>query len=291
MVVVFGSINLDLVARVPRIPAPGETIAGRTLATLPGGKGANQALAARHAGAEVAMVGAVGRDGFAAAALANLAAAGVDLTHVAAVAGPTGVALVNVDDRGENAITVVPGANAHVREGDVPDALLAPGSTLLMQLEVPAAEVAALAHRAHARGVTVVLNAAPALPLPVALLADLDVLIVNEHEAAACARAWQLPAAPAQFVAAATERLGLSVVLTMGARGALTQVGREPIRATSPAVDVVDTTGAGDAFAGALAAALDRGSGLAAALGDGVAAGARACTHAGAQRGATASTR
>ncbi len=283
MVVVFGSINVDLVARVPRIPAPGETIAGRTLTTAPGGKGANQALAARRAGAAVAMVGAVGRDGFAPVALANLATAGVDLTRVAAVEAPTGVALINVDDRGENAITVVPGANTRVRADDVPDALLAPGGTLLMQLEVPLAEVAALAHRAHARGTTVVLNAAPAAPLPVSLLGDLDVLVVNEHEAAACAKAWRLPESATGFVAAATERFGVSVVLTLGARGALTQVGGDVLRATPPAVDVVDTTGAGDAFAAALAAALDRGSGLATALAEGVDAGALACAHAGAQ--------
>ena len=124
MVVVFGSINLDLVARVPRIPAPGETIAGRTLATLPGGKGANQALAARAAGADVALFGAVGADAFADAALANLRAAGVDLAGVATVAAPTGVALINVADDGENAITVIPGANALARAEAVPDARL-----------------------------------------------------------------------------------------------------------------------------------------------------------------------
>jgi len=291
MVVVFGSINLDLVARVPRIPAPGETIAGGTLAMLPGGKGANQALAARHAGAAVAMVGAVGRDGFAPIALANLAAAGVDLARVSVVAAPTGVALVNVDDRGENAITVVPGANAHVRADDVPDALLAPGGTLLMQLEVPVAEVVALAHRAHARGTTVVLNAAPALALPAALLGDLDVLVVNEHEAAACARSWRLPESPTGFVAETSDRFGVAVVLTLGARGALTQVAGEVVRAAPPAVAVVDTTGAGDAFTGALAAALDRGSGLATALAQGVHAGAHACAHAGAQRAAQDTTR
>ena len=198
MVIVFGSVNLDLVARVARIPAPGETIAGRTLATLPGGKGANQALAARAAGAAVALYGAVGADAFADAALANLRAAGVDLTGVATVGAPTGVALINVADDGENAITVVPGANALARADAVPDDRLARGVTLLMQLEVPAAEVAALAARAHARGASVVLNAAPAVPLPDAILSALAVLVVNESEAAAYASAWQLPAAPAE---------------------------------------------------------------------------------------------
>ena len=127
MVVVFGSINLDLVARVACIPAPGETVAGRALASLPGGKGANQALAARVAGADVAMFGAVGADAFADAALVNLRGAGVDVAGVATVAAPTGVALINVADDGENAITVVPGANALARADAVPDGCLARG--------------------------------------------------------------------------------------------------------------------------------------------------------------------
>ena len=284
MIVVFGSINLDLVARVPRIPAPGETIAGRTLATLPGGKGANQALAARAGGASVSMYGAVGTDTFAAAALANLRAAGVALDGVATLAAPTGVALINVADDGENAITVIPGANALVRADAVPDALLTRGVTLLMQLEVPVAEVASLAARAHARGASVMLNAAPAVRLPEAILSAVDVLVVNESEAAAYAAAWQLPASPAAFVSAATERLGLGAVVTLGARGAIAASAGGVVSVSPPETAVVDTTGAGDAFAGAFAAALDRGAMVDEALAAGVAAGALACTHAGAQR-------
>ena len=165
MVVVFGSINLDLVARVARIPAPGETLSGSMFFTTPGGKGANQALAARRAGADVALYGAVGRDHFASAALANLAAAGVRLEGVTQVEAATGIALIHVDDRGENAITVVPGANALARAEHVPDHRLAPGNSLLLQLEVPVPEVEALAMRAHRAGARVVLNAAPAAPL------------------------------------------------------------------------------------------------------------------------------
>ena len=283
MVVVFGSINVDLVACVPRLPAPGETVAGSTLATLPGGKGANQALAARHAGAAVTLVGAVGRDGFATVALANLAAAGVDLTHVATADTPTGVALINVDDRGENAITVVPGANARVRADDVGDALLAPGGTLLMQLEVPLDEVVALAHRAHARGTTVVLNAAPALALPAALLGDLDVLVVNEHEAAALAVALALPSTPDKFAAALHQRNGCATVVTLGAEGAIAIADGRLLAVPAPTVKVIDSTGAGDAFCGALAAALDRGAAWPRALAEGVAGGALACTGSGAQ--------
>ncbi len=204
-------------------------------------------------------------------------------------ARPTGVALINVADDGENAITVVPGANALARADAVPDDRLGRGVTLLMQLEVPVAEVAALAARAHARGASVVLNAAPAVPLPDALLSALDVLVVNESEAAAYASAWQLPAAPAAFVSAATERFGLRVVITLGARGAMTSSDRRIVRVAPPETAVVDTTGAGDAFAGALAAALDNHADAADAVAAAVAAGALACAHAGAQQWPAAS--
>jgi ribokinase len=283
MVVVFGSINLDLVARVARIPAPGETLSGSAFAMAPGGKGANQALAARLAGAEVALFGAVGRDHLAAAALVNLAAAGVRLDGVITVDSATGIALINVDDRGENAITVVPGANNQAHAAQVPDAFLGSGNTLLMQLEVPVAEVQALAARAHRAGARVVLNAAPAIQLPAALLCDLDVLLVNEHEASFYAAACGIPPGPMALFAHAGEQFGLAVVLTEGPRGALTVSNGQPARFEPPQVDVIDTTGAGDALAGALAAALDRGAALPDSIAAGVAAGARACTHRGAQ--------
>src|SRR5258706_987928 len=182
MVVVCGSINLDLVAHVDRMPAPGETLAGHAFSAVPGGKGANQALAASRAGAQVKMFGAVGRDAFATNALANLAASGVDLSGVVAVDAPTGIALIHVDARGENAITVIAGANGQARAAQVPDAVLGPESTLLLQLEVPIAEIAALVKRKS--GARVILNAAPAAALPDELLHRVDVLIVNESEAA-----------------------------------------------------------------------------------------------------------
>jgi ribokinase len=267
VVIVFGSINLDLVARVDAIPRPGETLLGKSLVIAPGGKGANQALAARNFGAQVAMFGAVGRDAFADAALANLALSGVDLTGIARVDEPTGVALINVDARGENAITVVPGANAHARASQVPDDLLLLSNTLLMQLEVPLAEVAMLARRARARGTRVILNGAPAVPITPDLLRDIDFLVVNEHEAAICLGGGS----------------GTNVVLTLGARGAELDWRGTPYSEAPPAVEVVDTTGAGDALCGAFAAALDRGLPPPEALREGVRAGALACTHAGAQ--------
>jgi len=283
MVVVFGSINLDLVARVARIPASGETLAGSTFATLPGGKGANQALAARRAGADVALYGAVGRDAHASAALANLVMAGVQLDGVLPVDVATGVALIHVDDQGENAITVVPGANALARAAQVPDQRLIADNTLLLQLEVPMTEVEALAMRARKADARVVLNAAPAARLPSALLRNLDVLIVNEREASSYATALGVPGDPMEFVAYARQQFGIAVVVTLGARGAVMIVDGRQVRLEPPAVNVIDTTGAGDALAGALVAALDRGASLSRALAEGVNAGAVACTHRGAQ--------
>lgn len=283
MVVVFGSINVDLVAQVARIPAPGETIAGRSFASLPGGKGANQALAACRAGAHVQMFGAVGRDVFAAQALVNIAASGIDLAGVAAVDVPTGVALIHVDARGENAITVIAGANGEARATQVPDDALGPATTVLAQLEVPLPEVAQLAERAHACGTRVILNAAPAMALDDMLLGHLDVLVVNASEAATVATALGLPTATEAFAAAIAARHSVTVIVTLGERGVLAARRGEILMVGAPAVDVVDTTGAGDAFTGALAAALDRGSPLRSALAEAVAAGALACTGHGAQ--------
>ncbi len=283
MVVVLGSINLDLVARVPRIPVAGETLSGTTFAMAPGGKGANQALAARAAGAEVALFGATGCDPFAAAALINLRASGVDLAGIARVDATTGVALIHVADDGENAITVVPGANALTRSTQVPDALLDVSTTLLMQLEIPLVEVQALAARARALGTRVVLNAAPALPLPKSMLGLLDVLLVNESEAAVIARSWGMPQVPERLIECMAED-GVTGVVTLGAAGAVVFTDGMLLHVPARAVDVIDTTGAGDAFAGALTAALDRGAPIEAALEAAAAAGADACTHAGAQR-------
>jgi ribokinase len=283
MIVVFGSVNLDLVARVDRLPRAGETLAGESFAALPGGKGANQALAARRAGAAVLFAGAAGSDSFADAALAGLAAAGVDLSGVRRVPVPTGVALIHVDAGGENCITIVPGANAQADPALIPDALLVPGTTLLLQLEVPLLAVIAAARRARGHGARVVLNAAPAAPLPPELVAATDVLVVNEHEARTVAAALGLPSAPGDFAATFFRRFGAAAVVTLGARGAVAAVEGMRYTAPAPAVTVVDTTGAGDAFTGALATALDRGATWRRALAEGLAAGSLACAAHGAQ--------
>jgi ribokinase len=288
-VLAFGSINLDLTLRVPRLPGPGETVLGPGLLVAAGGKGANQALAARRAGGGlVRLAGAVGRDAFAGQALALLEAAGVDLTGVKAEGGAsTGVALITVSDQGENQIAVAAGANARARAEAVPDSWLAPGTVVALTLEVPAEESLKLAVRAAARGARIVLNAAPAAPAPRALLALLDVLIVNQHEAPIVAEAAGVAAAaasPRDCARALAKVLKAAVVATLGAEGAFAVRGEESWRVPALAIGrAVDTTGAGDAFAGALAAALDAGLDLPAALARASAAGGLACTRAGAQ--------
>ena len=281
MIVVLGSLNVDLVARVARLPAAGETLLARGFDTVPGGKGANQALAARRAGATVRLFGHVGDDALAPVALSLLAGAGVDLTGVATARAPTGVALIELDAQGENTIVVAPGANAATRASQVPDGVLASGTTVVMQLEIPLPEVAALARRAAARGARVMLNAAPATVLPAELLADAGLLVVNESEAAALAR--ERGAAGIAQLCADFARAGRTLVVTRGAEGALYTAQGETFVRRAPRVEPVDTVGAGDAFTGALAAALDRGADLDRAVSEGLAAGALACTRPGAQ--------
>lgn len=283
MLVVFGSINLDLVANVANLPSAGETIAGESFAAHPGGKGANQALAARRAGADVALIGAVGNDIFAEPALRTLAEAGVDLEHVARVDAPTGVAMVHVDADGENSITVVAGANACANPASVPDALLVPGTTLLTQLEVPLRAVEALAIRARARGACVVLNAAPMHSLAISLLPSIDVLVVNEIEAASMAEDLGVATTLESFAIEVHKRFGCATVVTLGAMGALAVVGATLIHASAPVLQVIDTTGAGDAFTGVLAAALHSGIPWNRGLAMSVAAGSLACRAVGAQ--------
>jgi ribokinase len=284
MVVVFGSINLDLVTRVPRLPSPGETLIGSGFASYPGGKGANQALAAARAGAGVRMYGAVGRDGAAASALALLRAGSVDIAGIRTVDAPTGCATILVDDAGENAIVVVPGANERADPDSVPDAVLAPCAVLLLQHEVPPPANAALVARAARARTRIVLNAAPARPLTVKLLTMVDTLIVNESEAMALGPLFGWPDEAGAFAAAAAAAIeGLEVVVTRGAAGAISVRGRDRIHLPAPNVQVIDTTGAGDAFVGAFAAALDAGDDRQRALSIAITAGSLACTVHGAQ--------
>jgi ribokinase len=284
MIVVFGSINLDLITRVERIPGPGETTLGGDYATSPGGKGANQALAARRAGATVAMVGAVGKDSFAAEALALLKADGVDLSATAEVAAPTGAAFIAVDGNGENAIVVASGANRLAKGAQLEKLTIGPSDILVLQRETPPAEVEAAALHARARGARAILNLAPASPPSATLLKALDVLVVNEHEALALGQALKLSTSEPEEIAAHLDRaLGLAAIVTLGSAGAVGYSRGSRCAAPAPPVKVVDTTGAGDTFVGAFAAALDRGLPFEAAMKRGLAAGSLACSKPGAQ--------
>ncbi len=267
-VVVLGSLNVDLVARVPRHPTPGETVLAEDgLRRLAGGKGANQAVAAALAGADVSMVGAVGDDEAGRAYRARLQGLGIDVTGLRVLAGQaTGQAWITVDDSSENMIVVVPGANHGVTSAGL-DLTLAAGDVLLMQLELPLAVVAEAARRASAVGARVVLNAAPYAALPHDLASAADPLVVNEHEA---------------LLLADSDAVPTSVLVTFGAAGCSWD-GERSDAVSVPADEVVDTTGAGDAFCGALAAALAEGATRAEAVRRASAAGAAAVRHEGAQ--------
>jgi ribokinase len=286
-VTVVGSLNMDLVIRAPRIPQPGETIIGGELHTVPGGKGANQAVAAARLGARVSMVGRVGRDAFAGPLLDNLTATGVDHTFVTGDAeAATGVALIVVDDAGQNSIVVASGANMRLSPADVEaaKAAISAAQVVLLQLESPLETVTRAAEIARAHGVTVILNPAPARPLPAALLSLVDVLVPNESETALLSGVPVGNQAEAEAAAAALRTSGVgTLILTLGERGAM--LAREGEAALFPAFDVtpVDTTAAGDAFVGGLAVALAEGKALAEAVRWGNAAGALATTKLGAQ--------
>ena len=284
MITVFGSINLDLVTRVAKLPRPGETVYGSDIAQFPGGKGANQALAARRAGAEVRMAGAVGSDDFSTLALSELAAAGVDLSAVEARGETTGVAVITVDEAGENTIILSPGANLRSDAAQISMAALGPGDILMLQMEVTESETFAAAHAAKTAGARVILSLAPFVPLARQAFADISMLLVNETEAADLAGHYGLKeAGHGETVRALAATLGLTVVATLGPAGAAASDGSELISVSSLEVEPVDTTGAGDTFAGVLAAGLDNGADLEPAMHRAAIAGALACTREGAQ--------
>ncbi|MFF9500413.1 ribokinase [Streptomyces sp. NPDC014656] len=255
-IVVLGSTNMDLVAYVAKAPARGETVTGRSFRTIPGGKGANQAVAAARAGGEVAMIGAVGSDDFGYRLRDTLEHCSVDTDLLRTVEGPSGTAHIVVDDEGGNAIVVVPGANGTVTSlshGD--EALIDTADLLLLQLELPLSVVVDGAAHARRRGVKTVLTPAPVQPLPPELFDVTDLLVPNEHEATALTGRADPHAAALALLEVVPE-----VVVTLGAAGCLYAArGAELLTVPAPRVRAVDTTAAGDTFVGALAVALGEG--------------------------------
>ncbi len=277
-VTVVGSANMDLVATAPVLPRPGETVLGHAFTQFPGGKGANQAIAAVRAGAAISFVAAIGSDAFGVTLRARLGASGVDTGLLRVVYGASGVALILVDEAGENMIVVAPGANAALTELTEPDlAAIGGADVLLLQLEIPVETVTAAARAARSAGTRVVLNAAPARRLPAELSAAVDLLVVNQVEAAALA-----PAGGPTPIAALLEQVP-RVVLTRGAAGAwYGERGADPVHIPAPVVDAVDTTAAGDAFTAALAVGWGEGRSLVDAVRWASAAGAAAARRLGA---------
>lgn len=238
-IVVVGSINMDLTTSVSRFPAPGETLLGTAFATSAGGKGSNQAISAAKAGGDVTFIGAVGDDGFGSQLLGTLREAGVDTSLLRTVDGASGIAAITVDSNAENSIIVVAGANASVTELTEADLdAIAGADVLLCQLEIPLPTVTVAARHARANDTTVVLNPSPVQELPEKLISAVDVLIVNQTES--------------EQLGSITDRVPY-LVTTLGADGADLRDHAGTVHADSPMVTPVDTTGAGDAFAGAFA--------------------------------------
>ncbi|MCL6431058.1 MAG: ribokinase, partial [Anaerolineae bacterium] len=259
-VVVVGSSNTDMVVKVPRIPGPGETVLGGRFVMAAGGKGANQAVAAARLGAEVTFVGRLGRDMFGRQTEENLRREGINTRFIAwDEVVPSGIALIMVSAEGENSIAVAPGANGEMTPADVERAeeAIAAADVLLLQLEVPLAAVRRALDIARGHEVRVILNPAPAAPLPDEVLRDVDLLTPNQHEAALLAG--MQGAEPAEMAQALLARGVPMVVMTLGGRGALIAgpEGMELVPAFR--VEPVDTTGAGDAFNGALACGMAQG--------------------------------
>lgn len=284
MVIVIGSINLDLIATVGRLPKPGETVLGDSFRSAPGGKGANQALAAASAGGKVRMIGAVGKDSFATEATALLASGKVDLSTVAEVHAPTGTALILVSGDGENVIAVVPGANAAVLPGDLAKAHLAKGDIVLLQQEVPLETVAAGLDAARDAKAVSVLNTAPYLAETATLLAKADYVIANETEFDLYAGALKLDGADreARMQAFATQT-GRTMIVTLGGDGVVAATPEAVLKVPAMKIEPVDTVGAGDTFCGYFGAALEAGLDLEAALRRASVAASLACLKSGAQ--------
>ena len=284
MIIVVGSINLDLIANVDRLPEPGETVRGSGFATAPGGKGANQALAAARAGTQVRMVGAVGKDSFAAEALALLKAGNVDLSGVGQSFASTGTALILVGADGENVIAVVPGANDSVVPGDVAKAFFKKGDVVLLQHEIPLQTVEATLDAARAAGAVSVLNTAPFRAEATGFLGKADYAVANETEFDLYGEALSLsgrdrPARMRDYAG----KTGRVIVVTLGSDGVLAATPDDFLTVPALKITPVDTVGAGDTFCGYFGAGLSSGLSVQEALTRAAVAGSLACLKPGAQ--------
>ena len=286
-VVVVGSLNMDLVTRAERLPRGGETLIGHSFTTVPGGKGANQAVAAARLGAQVSMMGCIGDDAYGQQLQEALLAEQIDCQALSRVEGSSGVALIVVDDSSQNAIVIVAGANGRLSPELVAgfDALLQSADVVICQLEVPLPTVGYVLKRARELGKTVILNPAPASgPLPSDWYGAIDYLIPNESEASALSG---LPVDSRESAEAAASHLIAAgagkVIVTLGAQGSLLANGAGFTYFSAPKVQAIDTTAAGDTFVGAFAAALAAGKSEAEAISFGQVAAALSVTRAGAQ--------
>ena len=289
MIVVFGSLNVDMLMTVDALPRPGETVLCPGYVLVPGGKGANQACAAARAAGKaraVAMVGSVGGDEWGTLAQHLLVDAGVDVAGIGRSDRPTACASIWIDKAGENAIIVASGANLDTAATSMPDRLLIEENWLVLQMEVPIEENFELIDRAHAKGTKILLNVAPARVVPEATLDKVDVLVVNEIEAEMVAQQGGMARADGDAAALArtlANRHNLACIVTLGSEGAIAVQGDQAWRIGSLPITPVDTTGAGDGFVGALASALDAGADLPTAMRHASVGAALACLTVGCQ--------
>lgn len=287
MIIVFGSLNIDLVMPVEHFPSPGETVLCSTdYLSRPGGKGANQAMAAARAGAKVAMVGKVGDDSFGRRSVNNLKSQGVWTAGIGMSDRPTGCATIAVNAKGDNYIMVAPGANLDTTSDQAPDDIFTKKNIVLTQLEVAHEQAFDVLKRAHALGATTILNASPAGAITPAVLGHLHYLIVNEIESRQLAHSLSLDAGNPLTLAKTVAQMGnLTCIVTLESKGAVAASPHNAFRIGALPVDVVDTTGAGDAFCGIFAAALQAGRPWLTALHRASVGAALACLGLGAQAG------
>lgn len=283
MIIVFGSINVDLTFRLPHLPVVGETVLTPTFTQAIGGKGANQAIAAARDGARVGFIGCVGADSYGESAREALADLGIDVSGLKTGPPSTGLAAVWIDSDGRNQIAVASGANGALKADALVAQIIAPDTFVVLQMETPASEVQAAIDYAKRGKAKIILNLAPARTLSRTTLAQADVLVLNEHEAAALSKRLQLRhAQPVDQVAALAQGVRNAVIITLGAEGAIGARDDEIWRVEALPVKAIDTTGAGDCFVGVLASALSRGDHIHVAMRRAAVAGSLACTIVGA---------